>query len=134
MGQASGSGGVLHDAFGGKTFQVLLVQSAVVRQFGRGSSPQLQSAMLVEKNPASAGGTGVQGLRLTGGAAGHPAEVPPPLPDVPPLPVAAPPPLPPLVPLMPPPHPASASMQAIVMTPTDSRALERPAPMRVTSR
>jgi hypothetical protein len=50
VGQAAARGGELHAAASGAiTSHVLAVQRAVVRQRGRGSSPQLQSATLLEK-------------------------------------------------------------------------------------
>jgi hypothetical protein len=43
-GQAAGSGGVAHASDGGSTLQAPCAQVAIVRHWGRGSSPQLQSA------------------------------------------------------------------------------------------
>src|SRR5258708_8543128 len=100
---AGPNGGVVHDASGAVMCHVPS-QRAVVRHWGRGSSPQLQCALAPKRLlPASQGG--VHAVPSTGGADGHmpPGPDPPPpvvvlvVVDAEPVALEAPPPPPPLV-------------------------------------
>jgi hypothetical protein len=94
-------------ASGAVTCHDPLLQRAVVRQFGRGSSPQLQSARGTLKPPSAAGK--VQLDPEVGGAAGQLLAPDPPVPCAPPVEL---PPPPSVAKAVPPPHAAASSETA----------------------
>jgi hypothetical protein len=128
--QEGGSGGVLQSlGLGEVTCHVPLLQRAVVRQAGRGSSPQLQWALGGVTNVPPIHG-GVHAEPGTGGLAGQlPPALEPPLPATPPV-LEEPPPvvLPPLPVLEEPPLPVVALPPAPVAIVVEADEVEPPAP------